>query len=126
MPAGHAQPHPLLGKLAPDLQLETRHGRTRIAELMHAARGVLLDLTTGSAVAGAAPDLAGLVTVITARCLSRPAPAAALLIRPDGHVVWAAGPGTPDPAAGMDKAPAYWLSPRTPPSGGTSVAGPDR
>ena len=29
MPASNTQPHPLLGKLAPDLQLETRHGRTR-------------------------------------------------------------------------------------------------
>jgi len=61
MPAGSSQPHPLLGKLAPDLQLETRHGRTRVAELMHAV-------------------------VIAARCLTKPAPAAALLIRPDCRV----------------------------------------
>jgi 2-polyprenyl-6-methoxyphenol hydroxylase-like FAD-dependent oxidoreductase len=45
MPAGNAHPHPLLGKLAPDLQLETRHGRTRVAALMRRAQGVLLDLT---------------------------------------------------------------------------------
>jgi len=86
MPAGSSQPHPLLGKLAPDLQLETRHGRTRVAELMHAA-------------------------VITARCLTKPAPAAALLIRPDGRVAWAAGPGTPDPAAGLNEALQTWFSP---------------
>ena len=115
MPASNAQPHPLLGKLAPDLQLETRHGRTRVAEFMHAAQGVLLDLTADSAVAEAAPDQAGLITVITARCLTKPAPAAALLIRPDGHVAWAAGPGTPDPAAGMNTALRTWFSPRTPP-----------
>ena len=115
MPASDAQPHPLLGKLAPDLQLETRHGRTRVAELMHAAQGVLLDLTADSAVAEAAPDQADLVTVITAHCLTEPAPAAALLIRPDGHVAWAAGPGTPDPAAGMNTALRTWFSPRTPP-----------
>ena len=66
---------------------------------MHAAQGILLDLTADSAVAEAAPDQADLITVITAHCLTRPAPAAALLIRPDGHVAWAAGPGTPDPAA---------------------------
>ena len=115
MPASDAQPHPLVGKLAPDLQLETRHGRTRVAEFMHAAQGVLLDLTAGSAVAEAAPDQAGLITVITAHCLTGPAPAAALLIRPDGRVAWAAGPGTPDPAAGMNTALRTWFSPRTPP-----------
>ena len=115
MPASDAQPHPLAGKLAPDLQLETRHGRTRVAEFMHAAQGVLLDLTADSAVAEAAPDQAGLITVITARCLTKPAPAAALLIRPDGRVAWAAGPGTPDPAAGMNTALRTWSSPRTPP-----------
>src|SRR6202021_2203072 len=64
LPASVAQPHPLLGKLAPDLQLETRHGRPRVAELMHAAQGILLDFTADSAVAEATdPDQAGLVTV---------------------------------------------------------------
>jgi 2-polyprenyl-6-methoxyphenol hydroxylase-like FAD-dependent oxidoreductase len=115
MPSGNAQPHPLAGKLAPDLQLESRHGRTRVAEVMHPAHGILLDLTAGSAAAGAAPDQAGLVTVITARCLTEPVPAAALLIRPDGYVAWAAGPGTPDPAAGLNTALRTWFSPRTPP-----------
>ena len=115
MPASNAQPHPLLGKLAPDLQLETRHGRTRVAEFMHAAQGVLLDLTAGSAVAEAAADQADLITVITAHCLTEPAPAAALLIRPDGRVAWAAGPGTPDPAAGMNTALRTWFSLRTSP-----------
>jgi 2-polyprenyl-6-methoxyphenol hydroxylase-like FAD-dependent oxidoreductase len=114
IPAGDA--HPLLGKLAPDLQLETPHGPTRVAELMHPARGVLLDLTADSAVAeAAAPDRASLVTVITARCLTE-APAAALLIRPDGHVAWAAGPGTPDPAAGVNKALRTWFSPHASPA----------
>ena len=82
---------------------------------MHAAQGMLLDLTADSAVAGHDPDQAGLVTVIAARCLSKPAAAAALLIRPDGYVAWAAGPGTPDPAAGMNTALRTWFSPRTPP-----------
>jgi 2-polyprenyl-6-methoxyphenol hydroxylase-like FAD-dependent oxidoreductase len=110
MPASDAQPHPLVGKLAPDLALETRHGRTRVAELMHAAQGVLLDLTADSAIAEAtAPDQAGLVTVITARCLTEPAPAAAMLIRPDGRVAWATGPGTPDPAGAMNTALRTWF-----------------
>jgi 2-polyprenyl-6-methoxyphenol hydroxylase-like FAD-dependent oxidoreductase len=110
-PADSAPPHPLPGNLAPDLQLETPHGRTRVAELMHPAHGVLLDLTTDSAVAGPASDWPGQLTVITARCLTKPAPAAALLIRPDGHVAWATDPGTPDPAAGLSQALRTWLSP---------------
>jgi 2-polyprenyl-6-methoxyphenol hydroxylase-like FAD-dependent oxidoreductase len=111
VPAGSAPPHPLLGKLAPDLQLETRHGRTRVAELMHPANGVLLDITTDSAVAGPASDWPGQLTVITARCLTKPAPAAALLIRPDGYIAWATGPGTPGPAAGLNQALYTWPSP---------------
>jgi 2-polyprenyl-6-methoxyphenol hydroxylase-like FAD-dependent oxidoreductase len=111
VPAGSAPPHPLLGKLAPDLQLETCHGRTRVAELMHPANGVLLDITTDSAVAGPASDWPGQLTVITARCLTKPAPAAALLIRPDGYIAWATGPGTPDPAAGLNQALHTWPSP---------------
>ena len=111
VPAGSIPPHPLLGKLAPDLQLETRHGRTRVAEFMHPANGVLLDITTDSAVAGPASDWPGQLTVITARCLTKPAPAAALLIRPDGYIAWVTGPGTPDPAAGLNQALHTWPSP---------------
>ena len=112
MPAGSAPPHPLRGKLAPDLELETRQGRTRVADLMRAARSVLLDLTEDSAVAPAAPDWPGLLSVVTARCLTKPAPAAALLIRPDGYVAWATEPGAADPAAGLSQALHAWLGPR--------------
>src|SRR6202034_2621615 len=56
MPASNAQPHPLLGKLRPDPQLETRHGRPRGAEFKPAAQGVPLRPTRRSAVAEAAPD----------------------------------------------------------------------
>jgi 2-polyprenyl-6-methoxyphenol hydroxylase-like FAD-dependent oxidoreductase len=111
VPVTSAPPHPLLGKLAPDLQLETQHGRTRVAELLPAARGVLLDLTADSAVAEAAADSAGLVNVITARCLTKSAPAAALLIRPDGYIAWATEAGAPDPAAGLNQALGAWFSP---------------
>ena len=84
---------------------------------MRPAHGVLLDLTADSAVAeAAAPDRAGPITVITARCLTKPAPAAALLIRPDGYVAWAAGPGTPDPAAGMNKTLRTCFSPHASPA----------
>jgi FAD binding domain len=108
MTAGSGQPHPLLGRLMPDLPLETAGGGTRIAELMRAARGVLLDLSPDFEVAGGA----GRVSVVTARSVAQPAPAAALLIRPDGYVAWAAGPGAPGPAAGLTEALRTWFSPR--------------
>jgi len=111
MPAIGSLPHPLVGKLAPDLRLETRDGHTRVAALMPAARWVLLDLTDGSAVADAAKDGRYQVTIVKARCLAGPAPAAALLIRPDGYVAWATAADSPDPAAGMSEALRTWFGP---------------
>ena len=118
MPGAGDPPHPLLGKLAPDLQLETSDGGTRVAELLRTARGVVLDLTDDAAVAGTASDwTTAPLTVIAARCLARPAPAAALFIRPDGYVAWAAASGAADPAAGLEEALRRWLG-APPPAGG--------
>lgn len=75
--------HPLSGHLVPDLTLDD--GR-RTAELLHEGRPVLLDL--GGDVAAAAEGWADRVDVVTASVTDRPA--AALLIRPDGYVAWAA------------------------------------
>jgi FAD binding domain len=118
MPGAGDPPHPLLGKLAPDLQLETGDGVTRVAELLRTARSILLDLTDDAAVAGTVSDwTAAPLTVIAARCLTRPAPAVALFIRPDGYVAWAAASGAPDPAAGLDQALRSWLGAPPPPDG---------
>jgi hypothetical protein len=107
-----------VGKLAPDLRLETADGGARVAELLRTARAVLLDLTDGAAVAGIVSDWATApLTVIAARCPTRPAPAAALFIRPDGYVAWAAPSGAADPAAGLDEALRSWLG-APPPAGG--------
>ncbi|WP_297597884.1 FAD-dependent monooxygenase [Mycobacterium sp.] len=75
--------HPLSGHLVPDLTLDD--GR-RVAELLHDARPVVLDL--GGDVANATRGWADRVDVVTASVTARPA--AALLIRPDGYVAWAA------------------------------------
>ena len=115
MPDAGSPPHPLVGKLAPDLRLKTSDGATRVAELMRAARGVLLDLSDGSTVAAAGSDWAAApLIVIAGRCVTGPAPAAALFIRPDGYVAWAAASGAPDPAAGLDVALRRWLGPPPP------------
>jgi len=109
MPAGGAPPHPLAGWLAPDLELETSEGQTRVAELTRAARGVLLDFTADAAVAAAAANWADRVSVLTARCLTSPAPAAAMLIRPDGYVAWATGSDTKNLVRGLDEALRTWF-----------------
>jgi 2-polyprenyl-6-methoxyphenol hydroxylase-like FAD-dependent oxidoreductase len=90
-----APPHPLLGAYVPDLDLETDAGPTSVAELMRAARPVLLDLADDPAVREIADGWADRVRVVTARCARPPAPG--LLIRPDGYLAWA-GPGSPEPA----------------------------
>ena len=116
------RPHPLAGKLAPDLRLRTAAGDTRVAELLRAGRAVLLDLTDGATVAAAAAGWPpALLSVVSARCLAAAAPAAALFIRPDGYVAWAAPSGAADPAAGLDEALRHWLG--DPGNNGRSGAG---
>jgi hypothetical protein len=76
--------HPLAGRLAPDLTLD--NGK-RVAELLHSARPVLLDLSGGH-VGEAARGWADRVDVVVGATAD--AEVCALLIRPDGYVVWAA------------------------------------
>jgi hypothetical protein len=91
--------HPLLGRRMPDLDLVTADGPVRVYTLLHEARPVLLnlgepgglDITPWNervrlidAAYGGAWELPVVGEV--------PAPAA-VLIRPDGHVAWAGGPG---------------------------------
>jgi 2-polyprenyl-6-methoxyphenol hydroxylase-like FAD-dependent oxidoreductase len=109
--ADGVEPHPLLGRWAPDLPLETCDGRTRVAELMRAARPVLLDLTGGPTLPDAAAGWKDRVDVVAARCALQPIPADALLIRPDGYVAWVGAPGDPDqpPGRGLQEALSRWF-----------------
>lgn len=109
MGPGPADGQPLTGRLAPDLRVRTPAGSTRVAELMRAARPVLLDLTGEGSVAATIADSSPAVTIVTAEAVGAP-PADALLIRPDGYVAWAAGPGTADlDAAGLREALRRWV-----------------
>ncbi|OBK75775.1 FAD-dependent monooxygenase [Mycobacterium sp. 1164985.4] len=76
--------HPLSGRMAPELTLTD--GR-RLAELLHRGHAVLLDLDGGVAAAVGEPWVKR-VDPITASAQERPA--AAMLVRPDGYVAWAA------------------------------------
>jgi len=90
--------HPLAGYLVPDLTLDD--GR-RVASLLHKAKPVLLDLCGGAAAAAAQ----GCVDIVTAELAGGPA---ALLIRPDGYVAWAADNFGPDDAERLSKAMQRW------------------
>ncbi|MFE0357726.1 FAD-dependent monooxygenase [Streptomyces nigra] len=100
--------HPLLGRRLPPRPLELPDGtRTGTADLLHPARGVLLDLAGDPAPRETAARWSDSVTVVTARPEDPDAfaGATALLVRPDGHVAWAAGGDSArdDVAAGIDR-----------------------
>ncbi|GGJ79638.1 hypothetical protein GCM10011583_09040 [Streptomyces camponoticapitis] len=112
--------HPLAGRRVPDADLKTPDGATRVYELLHAARPVLLDLRGSAELAAAAEGWAGRVDIVEARSEDDnwtvpaageiPAPAA-LLIRPDGHVAWAAGPGGALDTSALRTALTTWFGP---------------
>ncbi|MGW4328637.1 FAD-dependent monooxygenase [Nocardia sp. NPDC004573] len=83
-PNGHA----LTGTFVPDLTLLTDDGTTGVAELMHAARPILLDLADRADLRATARDWRHRIDIRTGEVENRPADA--LLIRPDGHIAWAA------------------------------------
>jgi 2-polyprenyl-6-methoxyphenol hydroxylase-like FAD-dependent oxidoreductase len=87
-PSPNPNHHALTGTFAPDLALQTDQGTTSLAELMHTARPVFLDLADRSDLRQTARDWRHRIDIHTAKTDHRPADA--LLIRPDAHVAWAA------------------------------------
>ncbi len=83
---GHDR-HALIGTFAPDFALHIDGGATSVAELMHSARPILLDLAGRADLREIARDWQDRVDIHTAETDDRPADA--LLIRPDAHVAWA-------------------------------------
>jgi hypothetical protein len=84
----------LVGRWAPDLRLQHEGGPVRLAQLTRDGRPLLLDLTgDGRLLTDAGPwkDRVELV-----RATAEQAPAEGLLIRPDGYLAWAGGPGLRD------------------------------
>jgi 2-polyprenyl-6-methoxyphenol hydroxylase-like FAD-dependent oxidoreductase len=80
--------HPLTGTFAPDLPLHTDQGTTSVAELLHTARPILLDLADRADLRESARGWQHRIDIHTAEADHRPADA--LLIRPDAHIAWAA------------------------------------
>ncbi|GAA0612903.1 FAD-dependent monooxygenase [Streptomyces crystallinus] len=105
--------HPWLGRLAPDLVLTTGDDRSRLAELLASGRGLLLDLTGGSAIRESAAGWADRVDLVTAACPDHPE-LHALLLRPDGHTAWL-HTGGHDHVDGLHQALQHWYGPAAPP-----------
>ncbi|MFJ5696903.1 FAD-dependent monooxygenase [Arthrobacter sp. NPDC093139] len=85
--------HALAGVFAPDLTLQTGNGTASVADLMHAARPVLLDLAGRADLREAGRAWRHRVDIQTGTTIDRPADA--LLIRPDAHIAWAAAVDEP-------------------------------
>lgn len=102
--------HPALaGTLAPDLELHTDDGTTSVAELLHTARPLLLDLAGRPELREVARGWLHRVDVHAAATENRPADA--LLIRPDAYIAWAGAVDEPtDTAApGLREALTCWF-----------------
>jgi hypothetical protein len=114
--------HPLAGTFAPDLAVRTEHGTTSVAQIMHAARPVFLDLAGRPElrdIAGPWHDrvdiraavLAVLAVLAVSAVSAGDRAADALLIRPDARVAWAAAVDEPAATAApaLREALARWF-----------------
>jgi 2-polyprenyl-6-methoxyphenol hydroxylase-like FAD-dependent oxidoreductase len=99
--------HALTGTFAPDLTLHADLGTTSVAELMHTARPILLDLAGRPDLRETARDWQHRVDIHTAKTDDRPADA--LLIRPDAHIAWAAPVDEPVDTAALREALTAWF-----------------
>ncbi|MET8426892.1 FAD-dependent monooxygenase [Nocardia sp. NPDC004860] len=90
--------HPLLGARLPRIPLSRNRHAVDSAELLRSGRGVLLDLADNPALRHRASDWLDRVDVVTATpppfdATDPLAGTTAVLLRPDGHIAWAA-PGS--------------------------------
>ncbi|MGW0250538.1 FAD-dependent monooxygenase [Nocardia goodfellowii] len=104
--------HPMLGARLPRTSL-TRNGRaTDTAELLRSGRGVLLDLADNPALRRRAAGWTDRIDLVTATpdqsgAADQLAGTTALLVRPDGHIAWAAPGSRHDLPMALDR----WFGP---------------
>ncbi|MFF0488276.1 FAD-dependent monooxygenase [Nocardia sp. NPDC004068] len=94
--------HPLAGLLVPDFTVTTPDGPDRIATLLRSGRPLLLTRDPHLA-----DEIIGWSDRVDTRTAAE-APAAALLIRPDGYIAWATDDSS---TAGLPEALTRWFGP---------------
>ena len=110
-PPPNPNDHALTGTFSPNLTLRTDRGPASVAELMHHARPVFLDLADRSDLRLIARDWRHRIDIHSAETDRRPADA--LLIRPDAHIAWAATEDEPAESAvlSLREALVGWFGP---------------
>ena len=103
--------HPLLGRRLPPAALRCASGPATTTELLHPARGVVLDLADDAAVRAAAAGWPDRVITVTAElddpaARSGLAAASVILVRPDGYVA-----GVDTPSGELSAALHRWFGP---------------
>ncbi len=109
---GPGSAHPHAGTFVPDLTVETTTGAVRLADLTHAARALLLDLTPDGNFANAMAGRHDHLDVVHAKPAGAgDEPLSALLLRPDCYLAWASSTFEPGAAEvdGLRDAAARWL-----------------
>src|SRR5207302_9368924 len=101
--------HELAGTFAPNLALQSDQGATGVANLVHTAGPVLLDLADRSDLRETAREWQERIEIHSAGTDDRPADA--LLIRPDAYIAWAATADEPTDTAALTlrEALSYWF-----------------
>ncbi|MFR9751925.1 FAD-dependent monooxygenase [Nocardia sp. 004] len=86
--------HPLLGYRLPDLGLTGPSAPSSTTRALHPARGVLFDFEDNPRLRAVAADWDDRIDIVTGRITRRPdswpRDTAAVLVRPDGYIAWAA------------------------------------
>ena len=88
-PIGGADTHPLVGRRMPDAPLTGSDGPDTVFGALRSGRGVLFDLSGGGPGAARPEGWKDRVDVVTAGPVAG-LDATGVLVRPDGHVAWAA------------------------------------
>ncbi|MFE9762921.1 FAD-dependent monooxygenase [Streptomyces sp. NPDC005808] len=102
--------HPLLGHRLPDQELLVGGEKSSTYELLHHGRPVLIDVKDSAELRTVAAAWTDRVDVVTASRPDSGAPAASLLVRPDGYVAWVGVDGS---CEGLGQALTDWFgSPR--------------
>ncbi|MBY8881512.1 FAD-dependent monooxygenase [Actinacidiphila acidipaludis] len=93
---GITDPHPAVGRFAPELDVVTGTEKVRLAELARDGRPLLIDLTENRSLGPALADAAASVHLVVAQ--DGPDDLGGLLVRPDGYVAWACASTRPGPS----------------------------